>query len=103
MGDGVRKLIYLPSAAVWASMRTEAKKQGRSISNYLVNLHWVTEGAGQEKINLEGVDSPEKQTANSPNPVEKAKKDIKKAESKKKATGWVNPLANSILAPKEKK
>lgn len=36
---GFRKNIYISSVETWESIKSAAKDQGRSVSNYLVNLH----------------------------------------------------------------
>ena len=47
---GIRKTIYLPDEATWASIRECAEKERRSISNYLVGLHLGTEISQTEKV-----------------------------------------------------
>ncbi len=36
---GLRKLIYIPDDGIWDSVQKTAKKENRSVSNYLINLH----------------------------------------------------------------
>lgn len=36
-----RKLIYVPSEELWESVKKAAKEDGRSASNYLIQLHRV--------------------------------------------------------------
>jgi len=47
---GIRKTIYLPDEAIWASIRECAEKERRSISNYLVGLHLGAEISQTEKV-----------------------------------------------------
>ena len=47
---GIRKTIYLPDEATWASIRECAEKERRSISNYLVGLHLGIEISQTEKV-----------------------------------------------------
>jgi len=37
--SGIRKMIYIKNSDIWESIRGAAKSCGRSVSNYLVNLH----------------------------------------------------------------
>lgn len=41
---GLRKLIYIPSEEMWDSIKKQGKKENRSASNYLVNLHTASLG-----------------------------------------------------------
>ena len=36
---GIRKTIYIPDEATWVGIQKAAKAEGRSVSNYLVQLH----------------------------------------------------------------
>ena len=36
---GLRKQIYIPDQEIWESIQKAAKSQGRSVSNYLMQLH----------------------------------------------------------------
>lgn len=39
-----RKLIYVPSEETWESVKRAAREDGRSASNYLIQLHKVNVG-----------------------------------------------------------
>ena len=39
-----RKLIYVPSEEIWESVKKAAIEDGRSASNYLIQLHRVNIG-----------------------------------------------------------
>ena len=39
-----RKLIYVPSEELWESVKKAAREDGRSASNYLIQLHRVNIG-----------------------------------------------------------
>jgi len=61
---GLRKQIYIPSFDIWESIQLAAKAQGRSVSNYLVNLHNVNMGfIGEATVPMGNPDMP-------PGPIE---------------------------------
>ena len=37
--SGIRKLIYIPDKTIWEDIQKAAKNEGRSASNYLIQLH----------------------------------------------------------------
>lgn len=43
-----RKLIYIPSEEMWESVKKAAAEDGRSASNYLIQLHRVKVDRDQE-------------------------------------------------------
>lgn len=45
-----RKLIYVPSEELWESVKKAAKEDGRSASNYLIQLHRVNIGRRAEPL-----------------------------------------------------
>ena len=55
---GTRKMIYISDEEVWESIRLEAGRQRRSISNYLVGLHLGELGKVKPVISGEALVGP---------------------------------------------
>lgn len=54
---GLRKTIYIPSEEIWSGIQEAAKKEGRSVSNYLVQLHlnsFIMKSGGEGVIGITG-------------------------------------------------
>jgi len=111
MAQGIRKLIYLPSSEIWESIRAEAKLVDRSVSNYLVSLHKANMSQGKRVVVSHELEAEFRQKPE-PQPdqheMKKTEEKIKSSPAKKiesekpsKEKPWVNPLANSVLAPKD--
>ena len=116
----MQKTIYISNEGIWESIKDSAKFENRSVSNYLVQLHQIREsvktivmqngseitfsGEGEkheghpdsipEEVVAPPGDIMEKQLK-----IEKVKKQLAKVIKEKKSD-WVNPLSNSVLAPK---
>ena len=49
MATGLRKLIYIPNEEIWQGIQEAAKRDSRSVSNYLVTLHQQKEVKEHDK------------------------------------------------------
>lgn len=84
----MQKTIYIPDKAIWEEIQKAAKNEGRSASNYLVNLHRL-----KSKI-TNGLENVTEEVAMTP---------IREQQGVMITTtpNWKNPLENSALAPKK--
>lgn len=113
---GKRVSIYIPDDVV-ESIEDAAKRDGRSVSNYLVQLHkaairkdigFIDEsGSISEEVynNIETGNKPAQpnkfESHRSESDLKDIKKRVKKVVGKKKEeAGWINPLEGTALAPK---
>ena len=90
-----RRNLYIKDE--WESIKVEAKEVGRSVSNYLVQLHVANMGRGKRVV------VPE----NKPDPVQKAKKDLAtvlaNAGSEKRDNDFFKPQLKNKDKPKKGK